>query len=88
MSMKNRSPCDSSQMQTHTGTQNASINACLSFTIVSNFTDTDTYMDHGHGSQITDLWMASVKVTISKNKNVLKVCVSRKKTQVALLFCM
>ena len=35
------------------------MDACLSFTTVSIFTDTDTYTDHGHGSQFTDLWMAS-----------------------------
>ena len=35
------------------------MDACLSFTTVSIFTYTDTYTDHGHGSQFTDLWMAS-----------------------------
>ena len=30
------------------------IYGCLSFTIVSIFIDTDTYTDHGHGSQFTD----------------------------------
>ena len=39
------------------------MDGCLSFTTVSNFTDTDTYTDHGHGSQITDLWMASFILT-------------------------
>ena len=38
------------------------MDACLSFTTVSIFTDTDMYTDHGHGSQFTDLWMASFKV--------------------------
>ena len=60
VSVKNRSLRDSSRMRTRTRTRNGSMDACLSFTIVSNFTDTDTYTDHGHGSQITDLWMASL----------------------------
>ena len=30
------------------------------FTTVSIFTDIDTYTDHAHGSQFTDLWMASL----------------------------
>ena len=37
------------------------IYGCLSFTTVSIFTDTDSYTDHGHGSQFTDLcygWLA------------------------------
>ena len=41
------------------------MDACLSFTTVSIFTDTDTYTDHGHGSQFTDLWMASLTVTLN-----------------------
>ena len=35
------------------------MDACLSFTTVSIFTDTDTYTDHGLGSQFMNLWMAS-----------------------------
>ena len=58
VSVKNRSLRDSSRMRTRT--RNGSMDACLSFTTVSIFTDTDTYTDHGHGSQFTDLWMASL----------------------------
>ena len=36
------------------------MDAYLSFTTISIFTDTDTYTDHGHGSQFTDLWTASL----------------------------
>ena len=46
---------DSSRMRMRTRTRNGSMDACLSFTTVSIFTDTDTYTDHGHGSQFTDL---------------------------------
>ena len=64
VSVKNRSLRDSSRMRTRmrTRTRNGSMDACLSFTTVSIFTDTDTYTDHGHGSQFTDLWMASFRV--------------------------
>ena len=58
VSVKNRSLRDSSR--TRTRTRNGSMDACLSFTTVLIFTDTDTYTDHGHGSQFTDLWMASL----------------------------
>ena len=39
------------------------IYGCLSifYHCFSIFTDTDTYTDHAHGSQFTDLWMASFK---------------------------
>ena len=63
VSVKNRSLRDSSRMRTRTRTRNGSMDACLSFTTVSNFTDTDKYTDHGHGSQITDIWMASFMVS-------------------------
>ena len=59
VSVKNRSLRDSSRMRTRTRTRNGSMDACLSFTTVSIFTD--TYTDHGHGSQFTDLWMASLR---------------------------
>ena len=62
VSVKNRSLRDTSRMRTRTRTRNGSMDACLSFTTVSNFTDTDTYTDHGQGSQITDIWMASLNV--------------------------
>ena len=29
------------------------------------YVDTDTYTDHGHGSQFTDLWMASFSLIIN-----------------------
>ena len=61
---ENLSLRDSSRMRTRTRTWNGSMDACLSFTTVSIFTDTDTYTDHGHGSQITDLWMASLNQTV------------------------
>ena len=51
MPVKNRLLHDSSQMRTRTRTQNGPIDGSLSLCIVSNFTDTDTYTDHGHGSQ-------------------------------------
>ena len=46
VSVKNRSLRDSSRMRTRTRTRNGSMDACLSFTTVSIFTDTDTYTDH------------------------------------------
>ena len=57
---ENRSLRDSSRMRTLTRTRNGSMDSCPSFTTVSIFTDTDTYTDHRHGSQFTDLWMASL----------------------------
>ena len=71
VSVKNRSLRDSSRMRTRTRTRNGSMDACLSFTTVSIFTDTDTYTDHGHGSQFTDLWMASLRLS---NRSRSKSC--------------
>ena len=67
VSVKNRSLRDSSRMRTRTRTRYEPMDACLSFTTVLIFTYTDTYTDHRHGSQFTDVWMASLsQFTVSR----------------------
>ena len=50
------------------------MDACLSFTTILNFTDTDTYTDHVHGSEITDLWMASFTEFAFNNSSIISKC--------------
>ena len=50
------------------------MDACLSFSTVSIFTDTNTYTDHGHGRQITDLWMARFSLLNRPNLGESFVC--------------
>ena len=46
------------------------MDACPSFTTISNFADTDTYKDHVHGSEIKGLWMASFTQNLTCMKHV------------------